>query len=373
MIGCLGSLAVNASLNGLAASGLAAAFWLVNFFIDPTGRQKRLKLGFNCALTSPEAGTHMKRLTTFFLTLVLFAVSGLAQEPAQRTGAADPFKLTLDHVASLLKQPLPDWRFHADVSHPEDPSLNDSDWQVMTVKPPPNQNQDDKENHWKGARVFRRWIEIPEKINGYAIKGSRVTLDLGFGSDANALITIFLNGSILFHGDESTQQPMLLTENAQPGQKFLIAARVDAGDVDTAFFGSQLAIEPPASRPDPDLIREEVLSARPLIAAYEDGKNECEQHLSDAVKAIDFSTLDKGDQPGFDASLQNAQSRLKLLDPWLKQFSIRAAGNSHIDMAWLWPWTETVEVVRSTFRSALARPDARVSGFQIHHVFRSHL
>jgi len=31
----------------------------------------------------------------------------------------------------------------------------------------------------------------------------------------------------------------------------------------------------------------------------------------------------------------------------------RAAGNSHIDMAWLWPWTETVEVVRNTFRSAL--------------------
>jgi len=27
MTGCLGSLAVNASLNGLAASGLAAAFW----------------------------------------------------------------------------------------------------------------------------------------------------------------------------------------------------------------------------------------------------------------------------------------------------------------------------------------------------------
>ena len=28
-------------------------------------------------------------------------------------------------------------------------------------------------------------------------------------------------------------------------------------------------------------------------------------------------------------------------------------GNSHIDMAWLWPWTETVEVVRNTFQSVL--------------------
>jgi len=51
--------------------------------------------------------------------------------------------------------------------------------------------------------------------------------------------------------------------------------------------------------------------------------------------------------------LRKAQSKLQTLTPWLKQFTIRADGNSHIDMAWLWPWTETVEVVRSTFRSAL--------------------
>src|SRR6185369_12887321 len=37
----------------------------------------------------------------------------------------------------------------------------------------------------------------------------------------------------------------------------------------------------------------------------------------------------------------------------LQQFTIKAVGNSHIDMAWLWPWTETVEVVRNTFRSVL--------------------
>jgi len=71
------------------------------------------------------------------------------------------------------------------------------------------------------------------------------------------------------------------------------------------------------------------------------------------VKAIDFAALDRGDQSAFDESLRRAQAKLKVLDPWLKQFTIRAAGNSHIDMAWLWPWTETVEVVRNTFRSAL--------------------
>ncbi len=38
--------------------------------------------------------------------------------------------------------------------------------------------QNSNEEHWKGTRVFRRWMEIPEKINGYATQGSRVMLDL---------------------------------------------------------------------------------------------------------------------------------------------------------------------------------------------------
>src|SRR5208283_4230622 len=63
--------------------------------------------------------------------------------------------------------------------------------------------------------------------------------------------------------------------------------------------------------------------------------------------------LDKGDQKDFDASLRLAQSKLEALQPWVRQFTIRAVGNAHIDMAWLWPWTETVEVVRNTFRSVL--------------------
>ena len=107
------------------------------------------------------------------------------------------------------------------------------------------------------------------------------------------------------------------------------------------------------SRPDPALLRLEILANRPIIAAYEEGKAEREQQMDAAVKAIDLGALDKGDQAGFDASLRSAHDKLAQLKPWLQQFTIKAVGNSHIDMAWLWPWTETVEVVRNTFRSVL--------------------
>ena len=46
-------------------------------------------------------------------------------------------------------------------------------------------------------------------------------------------------------------------------------------------------------------------------------------------------------------------SRLMTLRPVLQQADIHLTGNAHIDAAWLWPWTETVEVVRQTFGTAL--------------------
>ena len=285
----------------------------------------------------------MKRLTTASAFLFVFSTLSLVAQQVIPNSEPDPYKPVLDRLQSIATVKLSEWRFHSDVPHPEDPSLTDQDWQVMKAG-----------EKWKaGPRVLRRWVELPEKINGYAIRGARVKLDLFFHSEESARITIFSNGVRVYLGNEDTQEPILLTDNAQPGQKFLIAARVDAREVDTGLNRNQLNIEPPASRPDPNLLRDEILAARIVTTAYDAGKGEREQQLDGAVKAIDFAALDRGDQPAFDASLRLAQTKLETLKPWLKQFTIHAVGNSHIDMAWLWPWTETVEVVRNTFQSTL--------------------
>jgi alpha-mannosidase len=296
----------------------------------------------------------MKR-AALLLMLALVLVLPTAFAVSQNSSAPDPYKPTLDRLDALTRQAEPEWRFHADIPHPEDPGVNDSDWGSITVKnvSGPGGNNANEE-HWKGTRVFRRWIQVPEKINGYATQGSRVSIDLRFGSPGSLRITVFSNGAILYRGSDDDILPMLLTENAQPGQKFLIAARVVAADdVQSEFFRSELTIQPPKTRPDPAFLRTELLSARPIIAAYEEGKTERQQRLDAALKAIDFSPLDRGDQAGFDASLKQVHVKLEALKPWLQQFTIHIVGNSHIDMAWLWPWTETVEVVRNTFQSVL--------------------
>jgi alpha-mannosidase len=294
----------------------------------------------------------MKRSLIFLILAVLLFAAFCT---SQSSSAPDPYKPTLDRLEALTRQAEAEWHFHADVPHPEDPLLNDSDWGALTVKNtsgPGGSNAN--EEHWAGTRVFRRWIQIPEKINGYTTQGSRVSIDLRFGSPDGLKITVFSNGAILYRGSDDDILPMILTENAQPGQKFLVAARVVAPDeAQSEFLHSELTIEPSHSRPDPAFLRMELLSARPIIAAYEEGKADRQQQLESALKAIDFSPLDRGDQTAFDASLKQSQAKLELLKPLLQQFNIRVVGNSHIDMAWLWPWTETVEVVRNTFQSVL--------------------
>src|SRR5271166_2062790 len=285
---------------------------------------------------------------TLRLLAVLFtSACALAQSAS---APADPYKPVLDRLQSITVIPLPAWQSHAaDLAHGEDPVLSTSDWQEVKLK------QD-----WQGSSWLRQAFEVPAQLNGYSLQGARITLDLHVGSDDAIQVSVFANGSMVARTDEDGQVPITLIESAQPGQKLVLAVRVVdsggggcCGGNSTRIEQAALRIEPPTNRPDPALMRLQILSAEPLIAAYPDGKAERQQKLDSAVRAVNLGALDQGDQPAFDASLREAQSKLDALRPYMKQFSISAVGNSHIDMAWLWPWTETVEVVRNTFGTAL--------------------
>ncbi len=273
--------------------------------------------------------------------LLVFVSFAVAQNPMQ---PPDPYKPVLDRLQAITIMPVQDWRHHDDLAHPEDVKLTDADWPTL----PFNKIYND------GPQVLRQTIDIPATLKGYDLRGAHIKLDFRVTSDEQFVMSVFNNGSLVFRGNEDQEEPIPLTDNAQPGQRFVIAIRVGSQPgIGTRVYRSQLLITPASARPDPGLLRAEILSARPVIAAFPESKAEHEQAVDAAVKAIDLTALDKGDQQAFDTSLRAAHAKLAKLNPWLKGFYIRATGNSHIDMAWLWPWTETVEVVRDTFQSAL--------------------
>ncbi len=288
----------------------------------------------------------------FFRRVVVLLISSTLFAVAQNPAPADPYKQVLDRLQAAVTLPLENWKvITTDLAHGETPVSALAGAKPLALK------QDLSLPVWLYATV-----EVPSALSGYSVNGSRVSLNLDIGGNTGILITVFVNGNMVSRGDEDSQVPIALTQNATPGQRLLIAVRIlPSGTVGccggppvTDLAAASLMFTPTEARPDPAILRQEIMAAELLIAAYPDGKAQRQQQLDAAVQAIDLAALDKGDQAAFDASLKSAQAKLDPLRPYMKQFTVKAVGNSHIDMAWLWPETETVEVVRNTFGTALA-------------------
>ncbi len=271
-----------------------------------------------------------------FIVLPLLLWAGEA--PASGT-ARDVAVASMTAITELR---LPEWRWHAadaSVLHPEAIAFDDAQWQSFKVG-----------DEWNTGPVwFRRWMQIPESNAGYGLRGALLRFRVRISGENPVHLTIFFNGAKAEEGNDL--DPIMLTRSATPGERVLIAIKATVPGGRTSLQQGQLEVEAPAGRPDPRTWLQEFLSAEAMIRAHPDEGRE--QHLQQAVAALDWDRLKSGDQAGFDRSLTAARERMRPLAPWLKSFNIHATGNSHIDMAWLWPWTETVEVVRNTFTTAL--------------------
>jgi alpha-mannosidase len=261
---------------------------------------------------------------------------------AQTPPSGTPRDKAVAGLTAVTELSLPDWRWHADdasILHPEALTFDDKQWQSFKVG-----------DEWSTGPVwFRRWVQIPESNAGYGLRGALLRFRVRISGENPVHLTVFFNGAKAEEGNDL--DPIVLTRNAVPGERVLIAVKATVPGGRTGFQRGQLEVEAPSGRPDPRTLLQEFLSAEAMVLAFPGVGRE--QNLEQAVTALDWVSLQRGDQSAFDRSVQASRDRLRPLAPWLKTFSIRVTGNSHIDMAWLWPWTETVEVVRNTFTTAL--------------------
>ena len=243
------------------------------------------------------------------------------------------------HLQSLISLSAEQWKLHAgDIPHGESVEMDDSSWQIVG----PNTFAPD-ESVW-----YRRWIEIPKTLNGYDVTGAKAWFD--FQYDANGPVTeiLYFNGRRIAMGDEL--EPIVLFEQAHPGDKILVAVKLLRSVDRKHFMGARVRLEFPGSRPDPSKYFQELGAVS--ILGPQDGP-QMETALNKSADAVDLGALARANQRAFDSSLVKASGFLDPLRSQLRQSSIRMTGNSHIDAAWLWPWTETVDVVRRTFGTAL--------------------
>jgi alpha-mannosidase len=247
----------------------------------------------------------------------------------------------LERLASLQTLPDGPWRFHSgDIPHGESPALDDSSWTTVKAR-----STAGKEAVW-----YRRTIEVPQTLHGYDLTGAAINFHFRLNANDPLTSIIYFNGRRVALGEDL--EAIELFGSAKPGDKILVAVKVLPSIDEKNFIGAAMEVHFASNRPSPEDLRKQFAVAAAMIPTLAPGSASDAATLTKAVDEVDVAALDRADQAAFDASLQRAQSTLEPLRTLLQTANIHLVGNSHIDAAWLWPWTETVDVVKRTFGTA---------------------
>ncbi|HEY4879803.1 MAG TPA: hypothetical protein VIH97_11820, partial [Candidatus Acidoferrales bacterium] len=281
--------------------------------------------------------------TLLGLASLLLTDSALAQAPDALSALSPAARQTVQKLGSLNSIPATDWKFHAgDVAHAESPDLDDSGWQVVSAR-----SQAPTDAVW-----YRRWIEVPKTLNGYDLSGARIWFQFAAYANGPMPEIIYFNGRRVALGDDL--EPIVLFDRAQPGDRALVAVKLLHTVDQKTFSQADVKIEFNPARPNPNDLLQEILSANVLAGSLDATTTVAvRQGVETSATVVDLHALEEAQQQTFDASLVRAQAELETIKGDLQQTSIRLTGDSHIDAAWLWPWTETVHVVHDTFSTAL--------------------
>ena len=236
-----------------------------------------------------------------------------------------------------------DWRYTPmDVPGAEKPDFDDSSWKMGSP-----------EFEWGQEPLawLRKTIVIPERIGGMPVTGSKVILNVGIDDDGEC----WVNGELKqkFHWADCN---VGLTENAQPGEKYVIVIKgINAGGPGRLLSASLEYSALNDIREQTSMLAADLEATKFLVGLETDtSKQESYRKALDAaVGVLDMTALEKGDKQAFIASLSKSRKQLEPISKMAKEYVVHLIGHAHIDMNWLWLWPETVDVCKNTFTSVL--------------------
>jgi alpha-mannosidase len=254
--------------------------------------------------------------------------------------AAQDARSVATKLDSLAVFPVRDWRYQIPrIEGAERRDLDDSGWPVIQ----PGDTEP------RRPRWLRKTVTLPETSHGYELTGGRAELYLDIGGEAQ----VYVNGLL---AAEVQDLPiwLRLTDSLRAGEQFVVAIELMPETTsDASLDEAALRVTAPRSRPDVCELARTLEAAAAFLSIDPELSRQHAALLREALAKIDFPSLERRDQARFDASLRSAREALQPLAVEMKRYTIHLTGQSHIDMAWLWPWTETLQVVRRTFRTAL--------------------
>jgi alpha-mannosidase len=243
---------------------------------------------------------------------------------------------------------------------------------------------------WPAGRqvlwLFQR-LTVPHHLHGYPLQGLTMRLSLSWwAEDAR----VFVNGEHVLTGDLfDSSSRLLLASPAETGEEFAVALRLVSPGHDAGALVRSLCLYEASDINclDPGFVADELEVLQELgltnsqypptdivSSARQAVKGET---LKSQINLIDWEALPNRQQ--FDASLSLVRQKiLEVLEPQMNadergcagdasicvyprasavdcynSYKILLLGHAHLDLAWLWPVSETWSAAQRTFESAL--------------------
>ncbi len=239
--------------------------------------------------------------------------------------------------------------------NPYESDFDDSDWDEIMINDTLN-----FDSCW-----IRKEIELSDEILGQPVKGK-----------AHLLLSVDDYGYIWINGKENGyfqwDGEFILTEKAEPGEKFLVAVKIINTGGPLRLLRAELNLE--SAKEVQTKVRDLSLgmkTAQRLLSLetyqtnarvkYDPGTDKSDiskdervklyELLQEAAEEIDADALDYGEIESFMGNLQEVKPKLEPVKEFVKRFTLYFDANAHIDAAWLWRKKETIEVCKNTFNS----------------------
>jgi len=297
--------------------------------------------------------------TAFFLLLVIMQVI----YPQSNID-----KITSDLVG-LIKISFDNWKISPDLNDfksgdiaPYAKDFDDSDWKDLTLN----------QYTYLDSCWIRKEIILPANILGKPVSGV-----------VKLLLSVDDFGYMYIDGEYKDKFPwngeFVLSENAKPGMKFLIAIRAVNTGGPLRLINAEIESENTSSvkkeiedfilalRTGQKLLSFDTYQTNARVKVdpgtdkskmNSDEKTLLNQLLQDKILFLNIDALRNGNTEEFLSSMNLVKKDLLKVREFSKRFTLHFTSNAHIDAAWLWRSSETIEVVKNTFSSVLRMMDS---------------
>lgn len=217
----------------------------------------------------------------------------------------------------------------------EKPDYEDGSWEPISLP-----------YSWKSAGKeawFRKRIVIPKDVGGVLIEGSKVEV---FSTGIMLIPTeVFIDGKKAFSAEHwaDFRGPRLLTSSgASPGREHVIVIHT----LDKEGIAGIPLMEICYSKVDDVALELASFIEELRFAQRLTGGKELSERAIASIRPEALLTLKP---QALLSMINNIRKSLSPLKPLAKEYVIHLIGHAHIDMNWLWPWEETVDICRRDF------------------------